>query len=67
MVYKTRSTGGAALPGCAADGKTFKETLASVEIIIQEWIRPPFFRALYHVTRSGDRPVVVPVCIVSKP
>jgi predicted RNase H-like HicB family nuclease len=38
MVYKTRSTGGAALPGCAADGKTFKETLASVEIIIQEWI-----------------------------
>src|SRR6266436_5052536 len=26
------------LPGCAADGKTYKDALASVEIIIQEWI-----------------------------
>ena len=26
------------LPGCAADGKTYKETLANVEIIIHEWI-----------------------------
>jgi len=24
------------LPGCAADGKTYKDALASVEIIIQE-------------------------------
>ena len=38
MVYKTRSTGGAALPRCAADGKRYKEALANVEIIIQEWI-----------------------------
>lgn len=26
------------LPGRAADGKTYKEALANVEVIVQEWI-----------------------------
>lgn len=26
------------LPGCAADGKTYKRALANVEVIIREWI-----------------------------
>jgi predicted RNase H-like HicB family nuclease len=26
------------LPGCAADGKTYQQSLANVEIIIREWI-----------------------------
>ncbi len=26
------------LPGCAADGKTYKQALANVEVIIGEWI-----------------------------
>jgi predicted RNase H-like HicB family nuclease len=26
------------LPGCAADGKTYKQALTDVEVVIQEWI-----------------------------
>ncbi len=26
------------IPGCAADGKTYREALRNVEVIIQEWI-----------------------------
>jgi predicted RNase H-like HicB family nuclease len=39
------------LPGCAADGKTYKEALANVETIIGEWIE---------TAKSLGRPIPVP-------
>lgn len=39
------------LPGCAADGSTYQEALAHVEIIIQEWIE---------TAKELDRPIPEP-------
>jgi len=39
------------LPGCAADGKTHKEALANVEVIIQEWL---------DTAKDLGRPIPVP-------
>ncbi len=27
------------LPGCAADGQTYQEAIAQVEVVIEEWIQ----------------------------
>jgi predicted RNase H-like HicB family nuclease len=39
------------LPGCAADGKSHREALANVEVVIQEWIE---------TAKQVGRPVPVP-------
>jgi predicted RNase H-like HicB family nuclease len=39
------------LPGCAADGKTYKQALANVELIIREWIE---------TARAMDHPIPAP-------
>jgi predicted RNase H-like HicB family nuclease len=39
------------LPGCAADGATYAEALANVDVIIQEWIE---------TAKELGRPIPVP-------
>ncbi len=39
------------LPGCAADGETYQEAIANVEVIIQEWIE---------TAQSLGRPIPTP-------
>jgi len=39
------------LPGCAADGATYQEALANVEVVIQEWIE---------TTNEMERPIPKP-------
>lgn len=39
------------LPGCAADGKTYREALKNVEIVIEEWIE---------TAKELGRPIPVP-------
>lgn len=39
------------LPGCTADGSTYQEALANLEVIIQEWIE---------TAKQLDRPIPQP-------
>ena len=39
------------LPGCAADGATYQDALANVEVIIREWIE---------TAREENRPIPEP-------
>jgi len=39
------------LPGCVADGATYQQALANIEVIIQEWI---------DTARKLDRPIPEP-------
>ncbi len=39
------------LPGCAADGKSYKEALANVEVVVSEWI---------DIARELKRPIPEP-------
>ena len=39
------------LPGCAADGATYREALANVEVIVKEWIE---------TAKELGRPIPIP-------
>ncbi|MDQ1351876.1 MAG: hypothetical protein QG657_2182 [Acidobacteriota bacterium] len=39
------------LPGCAADGATYREAIANVEVIIEEWLE---------TAKKMGRPIPIP-------
>ena len=39
------------LPGCAADGSTYQEALANVEVVIREWLE---------IAEELGRPIPIP-------
>jgi predicted RNase H-like HicB family nuclease len=64
------------LPGCAADGKTYQETVTNAEVVMREWIEtaqelgrsipPPTGRSVYdqNLSGGGKGSVAKPECWV---
>ena len=41
------------LPGCAADGQSYRDALANVEVVIQEWIETANTRSAVPVPKGA--------------